>query len=60
MAKIEQAYSSFSKKITGDISVPGDKSLSHRALILASQSVGLSKIIGLLEADLYLPKFIRP
>lgn len=31
----------------GDITVPGDKSLSHRALILAAMSPGTSRITGL-------------
>ncbi len=37
--------------LKGDIEVPGDKSISHRALILSSQGVGISKIIGLLESE---------
>lgn len=40
-----------SKEISGDILVPGDKSISHRALILASQAGGESKIFGLLESE---------
>ncbi|MGM0602138.1 MAG: 3-phosphoshikimate 1-carboxyvinyltransferase [Bacillota bacterium] len=39
------------KKIKGEINVPGDKSISHRALILASIAEGESKITGLLEAE---------
>src|ERR1700730_5227161 len=31
--------------------VPGDKSISHRALILGALAVGETKISGLLEAD---------
>ena len=38
-------------KISGDIRVPGDKSISHRSLILASIAEGESKIEGLLEAE---------
>ncbi|MDE3059574.1 MAG: 3-phosphoshikimate 1-carboxyvinyltransferase [Pseudomonadota bacterium] len=37
--------------ITGEISVPGDKSISHRALMLSSQALGLTRITGLLEGD---------
>ena len=37
--------------VVGDVIVPGDKSISHRALILAASSVGESRIRGLLEAD---------
>lgn len=33
------------------ISVPGDKSISHRALLLSSQAIGISKITGLLEGE---------
>ncbi|RCW85720.1 3-phosphoshikimate 1-carboxyvinyltransferase [Halanaerobium sp. DL-01] len=39
------------KKIKGEVNVPGDKSISHRALILASIAEGDSKITGLLEAE---------
>ena len=35
----------------GTIRVPGDKSISHRSLILASQVTGKTRIHGLLEAD---------
>jgi 3-phosphoshikimate 1-carboxyvinyltransferase len=37
--------------LTGTARVPGDKSISHRALILAALAVGESRISGLLEAD---------
>ena len=36
--------------LTGDVAVPGDKSISHRALIVAALSVGETRIRGLLEA----------
>lgn len=39
------------KKISGEIKVPGDKSISHRSLILASIAEGESEIEGLLEAE---------
>jgi 3-phosphoshikimate 1-carboxyvinyltransferase len=35
----------------GDIAVPGDKSISHRALMLSSQTLGTTLISGLLEGD---------
>ena len=35
--------------LNGTVRVPGDKSISHRALILASMATGTSKISGLLE-----------
>ena len=37
--------------IKGIIIVPGDKSISHRALILSSISIGTTKISGLLESE---------
>ena len=40
-----------SDQINGKIFVPGDKSISHRSLILLSISEGIGKISGLLESD---------
>lgn len=40
-----------SKSLSGTITVPGDKSISHRALIFASQAVGRTEISGLLESE---------
>ncbi|MEE4199085.1 3-phosphoshikimate 1-carboxyvinyltransferase [Erythrobacter sp.] len=40
-----------SPPLTGRIAVPGDKSISHRALIFASLAVGTSRIDGLLEGE---------
>jgi 3-phosphoshikimate 1-carboxyvinyltransferase len=37
--------------LTGRLRVPGDKSMSHRALILASLAIGRSHVRGLLEGD---------
>lgn len=37
--------------LTGRVRVPGDKSISHRALIFAALASGVSRIRGLLEAD---------
>lgn len=37
--------------LKGIAKVPGDKSISHRALILGALAVGRTKIVGLLEAD---------
>lgn len=37
--------------LTGRITVPGDKSISHRALIFASLALGRSSIRGLLEGE---------
>jgi len=38
-------------KIIGDILVPGDKSISHRALMFGAVSIGETKIEGLLEGE---------
>lgn len=40
-----------SAAISGRVKVPGDKSISHRALILAGLATGRTRIEGLLEAD---------
>ncbi len=40
-----------SENITGEIIVPGDKSISHRALILLSISEGIASISNFLESD---------
>ena len=37
--------------LTGEAHVPGDKSISHRALILGALAVGETKITGLLEGE---------
>ena len=39
------------KKFNKKIKIPGDKSLSLRSLIIASQCIGLSKIKNLLESE---------
>lgn len=38
-------------KLTGRIRVPGDKSISHRALMLSALAVGESTVEGLLEGE---------
>ncbi|MBP7721038.1 MAG: 3-phosphoshikimate 1-carboxyvinyltransferase [Alphaproteobacteria bacterium] len=43
--------SSKSGKLTGTIRVPGDKSISHRALMLGAITVGETMISGLLEGE---------
>lgn len=43
--------SKLSKGLSGNITVPGDKSISHRALIFAATAIGTTKISGLLESD---------
>ncbi len=37
--------------LAGEISVPGDKSISHRALMFGALSVGQTRITGLLEGE---------
>src|SRR5438132_7936782 len=36
--------------VAGSLHIPGDKSISHRALILAALGDGLSRITGILES----------
>jgi 3-phosphoshikimate 1-carboxyvinyltransferase len=43
--------SSTARPLTGFTSCPGDKSISHRALILSSQRIGITEINGILEGD---------
>jgi 3-phosphoshikimate 1-carboxyvinyltransferase len=43
--------SAAAKPLTGRIRVPGDKSISHRALILGGLAVGRTRISGLLEGE---------
>ncbi len=40
-----------SDRFEGDIRVPGDKSISHRALMVAAVAVGETAVHGLLESD---------
>ncbi|HEY5238242.1 MAG TPA: 3-phosphoshikimate 1-carboxyvinyltransferase [Rhizomicrobium sp.] len=40
-----------SSRLMGAVQVPGDKSISHRALILGALAVGETRITGLLEAE---------
>jgi len=39
------------KKIVGEITVPGDKSISHRALMIGALALGSTRIKGLPESD---------
>ncbi len=43
--------SSGSAGLGGRITVPGDKSISHRALMFAALAIGKSRITGLLEGE---------
>ena len=40
-----------SKNLKGVITIPGDKSISHRSVILASLALGQTEIKGLLKSD---------
>ena len=40
-----------SLKVAGTVRVPGDKSISHRSLILASLADGASRIRGILDSE---------
>jgi len=37
--------------LAGRVTVPGDKSISHRALMLSALAVGTSRVVGLLEGE---------
>lgn len=43
--------STIASPLVGTASVPGDKSISHRALLLSSQVLGTTSIYGLLEGE---------
>ena len=49
--KIAHPITAQATGLQGTIAVPGDKSISHRALILGALSVGESSIHGLLEGE---------
>ena len=49
--KTHSAKSSRSSALSGCVSAPGDKSISHRALILGALAQGTTEIKGLLEGD---------
>lgn len=47
----QPAISTATKSLSGTCVVPGDKSISHRALMLASLALGTTSIHGLLEGE---------
>jgi len=51
IAKKQPASAKRSGALSGHMRVPGDKSISHRALILAACATGTSRVSGLLEGD---------
>ncbi|MEK6775573.1 MAG: 3-phosphoshikimate 1-carboxyvinyltransferase [bacterium] len=48
---MEQLTVEHSKGIRGEITVPGDKSISHRAVILGSIADGMTEVTGLLRGE---------
>lgn len=47
----QAASAQHTPSLRGTVRVPGDKSISHRALMLASQALGTTTIHGLLEGE---------
>ena len=43
--------SSLATSLFGKVTVPGDKSISHRSLIMSSQAVGRSVVRGILKSE---------
>lgn len=50
-ATVKPMFARSNKALSGIASVPGDKSISHRALILGALAVGQTHITGLLEGQ---------
>lgn len=48
---MNQLISEKATALTGSLKVPGDKSISHRSLIMGSMAIGQSRISGLLEGE---------
>ena len=44
-------FSAQSSRLSGEAKIPGDKSISHRALMIGSLCIGETEIEGLLEAN---------
>ena len=51
MLKKQRLVSSFTSGLNGLLNVPGDKSISQRALIIASMAIGKTEIRGLLRSE---------
>ncbi len=49
LSPIDQLVSNRASPLLGAISIPGDKSISHRSLILGSLAIGITRVRGLLE-----------
>ena len=50
-ASLRPAKASKSHALKGDVRIPGDKSISHRALMLGGLAAGETRITGLLECE---------
>lgn len=50
-SQLQKLEARSSGPLTGKVRVPGDKSISHRALILGALAVGETRISGLLEGE---------
>ena len=48
---VNKLGSQSTRALKGRISVPGDKSISHRALMIGASAIGQTNITGLLEAE---------
>ena len=51
MSQKQTLVSSVTSGLNGVLNVPGDKSISHRSLILSSMAIGQTKIRGLLRSE---------
>ena len=51
MLKKQTLVSSFTSGLNGLLTVPGDKSISHRSLIIAGMAIGQTEIRGLLRSE---------
>ncbi len=50
-SKTKELVSAPCMRLQGSVTVPGDKSISHRALMISSQFIGKTVIYGLLEGE---------
>lgn len=51
LASSSPLISEYAESLTGEAVLPGDKSISHRALIFGALAVGETRVRGLLEGD---------
>ena len=51
LTRSETLISSRHTGLSGSFDVPGDKSISHRSLILGGMAIGTTRVTGLLEGD---------